>query len=78
MSFKFFRVEALPLKPGRKTREYSVLTRAQGAEIGRIGWYGPWRKFCFFPGPDTVWDAVCLVDISRALALAAADREAER
>ena len=28
--------------------------------IGEIRWYASWRKFCFYPYDDTVWDTKCL------------------
>ena len=35
--------------------------------IGEIKWYAPWRKFCFFPDKDTVWDSKCLTDVLNQL-----------
>lgn len=32
-------------------------------EIGQIKWYGAWRKFCFYPNGDTIWDNKCLEQI---------------
>lgn len=28
--------------------------------LGQIKWYSSWRKFCFFPNTDTIWDNNCL------------------
>ena len=31
--------------------------------LGRIAWKGTWRKYCFYPSDDTVFDAQCLQKI---------------
>jgi len=31
--------------------------------IGGIQWYAPWRKYCFFPSENTVFELHCLKDI---------------
>lgn len=31
--------------------------------LGQIKWYAPWRKYCFYPSSDTIWDASCLSEI---------------
>lgn len=28
--------------------------------LGKIKWHGPWRKYCFYPDPDTIWEENCL------------------
>lgn len=45
--------------PNRKTNIYFIKNNS-GCCIGEIRWYGPWRKFCFFPAPDTIWDNKCI------------------
>lgn len=45
---------------GRKTPIYHIISRLSKDEIGQIKWYGAWRKYCFFPNGDTVWDKKCL------------------
>jgi len=55
------------LKPGRKTHTYTVVNKTRGDILGSIKWYGPWRKFCFFPSASTVWSVDCLKDISGVL-----------
>ena len=32
-------------------------------KIGVIKWYTPWRKFCFFPENNTVWDSQCISQV---------------
>lgn len=38
-------------------------TSASGDPLGWIQWYSPWRRYVFFPKPDTLYDASCLLDI---------------
>ena len=45
--------------PNRKTPIYNIINN-NNLKIGQIKWYGPWRKFCFYPYPDTIWDSNCL------------------
>ncbi|MHA1807005.1 MAG: hypothetical protein ACTSX2_05480 [Candidatus Thorarchaeota archaeon] len=47
-----------------KTHIIDVRNRNTGYYIGGIRWFGRWRKYCFFPNPDTVYDSKCLKDIS--------------
>lgn len=50
--------------PAEKTNRWDVVTRPSGAMIGRVSWYGPWRKYCFFPRLETVHEQVCLREIA--------------
>ena len=44
----------------RKTPIYHIYSKHSNDEIGIIKWYGAWRKYCFFPNEDTIWDKKCL------------------
>ena len=44
---------------GRKTGTWIVKT-LQGARLGVVKWFGPWRQYSFFPDPDTAWERDCL------------------
>lgn len=48
--------------PNRKTPIYNIINN-NNLKIGQIRWYGPWRKFCFYPDSDTIWDNNCLQDV---------------
>lgn len=48
--------------PNRKTPIYNIINN-NNLKIGQIRWYGPWRKFCFYPDSDTIWDNKCLQDV---------------
>jgi len=51
---------------GRKTPIYYIFEHNTNC-IGEIKWYSPWRKFCFYPDTNTVWDNKCLTDIIQQL-----------
>ncbi len=53
-----------PLPPGPATLKWSVVTKIKPQQIGTISWFGRWRKYCFNPAPDTVFEQVCLRDIA--------------
>lgn len=43
-----------------KTKRWEVVTKDGGTVVGRISWYGPWRKYTLQPGYPTVWEQDCL------------------
>lgn len=45
-------------KPGDFEGEYA------GALLGRVKWYGQWRKYAFFPEPGTLFEPDCLHSIA--------------
>lgn len=67
-TYEFITIKPLPVKPGRKTGIYSIVSRSQGTRLAVIQWYGSWRQYCFFPEEDTVWNAGCLADVQDFLA----------
>ena len=48
---------------GRKTNSYSVMT-LENIKLGQIKWFSNWRKYCFYPQQDTVYEEVCLKEIA--------------
>ncbi len=48
-----------------KTKWWTVNVKDCYETIGQVHWYGPWRKYCFFPEFDTVYEEVCLRDIAQ-------------
>jgi hypothetical protein len=53
---------------GRKTDVWSVASASNPSdEVGRIGWYGPWRKYCFYALNGSVFDSKCLSEIVQFL-----------
>lgn len=50
--------------PERKTRVWEVTAIASDAILGRVHFYGAWRKFVFSPAINTLFDPGCLRDIA--------------
>jgi len=51
-------------KQNPKTKVYWVITKEQPyLTLGQIKWFGRWRKYSFFPQPETVFERDCLNDI---------------
>jgi hypothetical protein len=49
------------LEIGKKTHVWAVKTKGEGGgTLGRVAWYAPWRKYCFYPESSTVFDVACL------------------
>ena len=47
-----------------KTAIYTVAPKEGGVALGTVRWYAPWRKYAFFPSPDTLYEQDCLRDIA--------------
>lgn len=56
-------VEVTPSTRRVLTRKWSVLSLT-GAALGLIRWKASWRKYTFEPCAETVYDAVCLIQIA--------------
>ena len=58
-----------PSKSG-KTKVWSVQTAVSTDEedlffeLGTVSWYGGWRKYAFFPAPQTLYEQDCLRQIA--------------
>lgn len=57
---EYFLILKKPLEPNRKTNEYEIYNINTKNLLGIVKWYGAWRKFCFFPSAETIWDDKCL------------------
>jgi hypothetical protein len=53
--------------PSALTEIYNVIARGEegrlGAMLGQVKWYANWRRYCFFPIEDSLFDASCLKEI---------------
>lgn len=49
--------------PSGKTKIIDVMSKG-GDTLGVIKWFGQWRKYCFYPEKDTIFDKSCLDEIS--------------
>jgi hypothetical protein len=52
------------LEVGKVTKVWLVLTCSPITELGEVRWFGRWRKYGFFPAPDTVFEQDCLREIA--------------
>lgn len=62
---KYFYITTYKLST-KKTSNYNIYTH-DNILIGQIKWYAHWRKYCFYPEIDTIWDSKCLQEISNFL-----------
>lgn len=46
-----------------KTLVVKILSKSSGDRLGSIRWYGPWRQYCFYPSPDTIFNKGCMNDV---------------
>lgn len=45
------------------TQVWNVVSIHHGDVLGVIKWFAPWRQYCFFPSPETIWNEGCIRDI---------------
>lgn len=65
-----------PDKP--KTKTWYVMNKYDDIHLGWIGWFAKWRKYAFFPKPETVYEQVCLRDIAEFCERKNAEHKKER
>lgn len=59
----YFYIESLYVG-NRKTPILFIYSNKDESVLGQIKWFSSWRKFCFFPKQDTVWDDKCLKELT--------------
>lgn len=52
------------MTPNPATKRWAVMPKDRSPQIGGISWHGPWRKYCFMPGANCVFEEVCLREIA--------------
>lgn len=62
----------------RKTKIFGVVNKDTKAVIGIISWYGPFRKYSFFPSQNTVYETTCLKDIIAFIESLMKERELQK
>ena len=62
----------------KKTKIWLVYTEESDYAIGEIKWYNPWRKYAFFPDPETIYEQDCMRTIADFLEQETDNRKAER
>lgn len=65
-----------PSSPKRKTDIYRIKTKDGLHFLGEIRWHAPWRKYCFYPCPSTIFETQCLKDIIAFINYLMAERKA--
>lgn len=71
-------IDFIEQAPTGKTKRFNIMPKDLGPMIGEIKWYGPWRKYCFFPKPNCVFETDCLKDIISFLSKLMLDRKIEK
>ena len=59
---------------GRKTKMVQIHSARTDGHLGTIRWHGPWRRYCFFPDPDTLWSAGCMKAVEDYISRLMAER----
>lgn len=59
---KYINFCLVELKP--KTKVIDVVTQEDDLVIGTIKWYPQWRKYSLFPAENTIFETVCLKEIT--------------
>lgn len=56
-------LEFKEIKDTGKTKVWDVNSVMSNVQLGTIAWFPSWRKYCFFPNFETIYDASCLAEI---------------
>ena len=48
----------------KKTKVWRVIAKGSNLVLGKIGWYGAWRGYAFFPFSNCLFETQCLRDIA--------------
>ena len=62
---KWIRIAQQPRDGTKKTSVYDVRTADEIQHLGEIRFYPRWRKYAFYPRPDTLYEQDCLRDIAQ-------------
>ena len=50
--------------PTAKTKIFAIYPKSNiSITLGTIKWFGNFRKYCFFPSPNCIFETQCLTDI---------------
>lgn len=60
------------------TKVWNVVSKSSGVTLGQVRWYSAWRRYCFFPQPETVWSPDCQRDVAAFCEAQTAARKEER
>lgn len=62
----------------KKTALVGVRSARDGASLGIISWYGPWRQYAFHPSPKTTFNPDCMLTIIEYIDTLMEERRASR
>ena len=62
---KYMYAKVIDQKP--KSVVIGVYSQSSNVLLGKVKWYGPWRQYCFYPEPDTIFNTECLGEIATLL-----------
>jgi hypothetical protein len=48
----------------KRTKTWLIFSKNGGFKLGEVKWYASWRQYCFFAAVDTIWNMVCLDDVT--------------
>lgn len=51
------------IKDNAKTSVWHIIGHGS-IILGEIKWHCAWRRYCFFPANDTIWDLNCLDEVA--------------
>lgn len=60
MSGPFIDFSLLDCPKRLRTKRWSVSAKADGACLGVVGWYAPWRRYVYWPRHATLYEEHCL------------------
>ena len=62
---KYVRFDFAGLSESGKTELWTVFPKDDMTEyLGTVQWFARWRKYAFYPNPETVYEETCMEDIS--------------
>jgi hypothetical protein len=63
---------------GTRVTKVWKASSASGTFLGRVKWWAHWRRYCFFPAPELLFDCNCLWDLADFVKQQTELRKAER
>ncbi len=58
-----------------RTAVYFVRSVSSDDPLGKVSWYGAWRRYVFFPLEGTAFDSACLDEIRKFINSLMLERE---
>lgn len=69
-------IKFIEIEVKSKTSVWQI-TGNDGNVLGHVKWYAPWRRYCFFPASNSLFDRSCLNDIYQFILELTLEREKE-